>query len=158
MADKSTQSPMILDSIYEQVMIASVSFPRYLLKTDEMTQKLGMPFSYLLIIFLSASRKLTIGKIAERMNISKPNIAPIIRRLVEQGYMERMPMDKDKRKYYLKITAKGEEICNNIHQYAVDRLGTAFSTLSSAELNRFLKALLTVNRVMENVKSLTSGE
>lgn len=50
------------------------------------------------------------GQVAEALNLSKPAISALVKRLIKNGLIEKVQSKEDKRVYYLEVTEKGIEI------------------------------------------------
>ena len=48
----------------------------------------------------------TYSELSAFMHISQPNLTYRINNLIEKGYVESIPDEKDKRRHYLKVTSK----------------------------------------------------
>lgn len=67
-----------------------------------------VPQSHMRILFLLKKYKeKTMSEMATAMNISKPNLTPVIDRLIQDGYVERKEGQKDRRKLMISLTEKG---------------------------------------------------
>ena len=59
----------------------------------------------------------TLNEFASIANISSPNAAYKVNRLIRKGYLEKVQSKKDKREYYLRVTDKYLEYYNISYQY-----------------------------------------
>lgn len=64
---------------------------------------------YEMLLLIMENENLKIGDLSTTMNITRPNLTPIIDELVSEGSVERVEDTDDKRITRLKITKKGEE-------------------------------------------------
>jgi DNA-binding MarR family transcriptional regulator len=63
------------------------------------------------------------SKLAEKLNVSRPNITNLINSLSEKGLVEQIADKKDRRKKFLILTPEGAEIINKIepHRHQANR-------------------------------------
>lgn len=86
-----------------------------------------VPQSYIRVLFiLKKFRAMTMSELAKVMVISKPNLTPVIDRLIEDGYVERRPGPKDRRKLVISLTDQGraylEEVEAKMKEHTADKL------------------------------------
>jgi DNA-binding MarR family transcriptional regulator len=80
--------------------------------------------------------RITIGELAERLQIKHHSAVGLADRLVAENYVRRVPGRTDRRKVYLTVTAKGEAILQALsamHREQLRRIGP--------QLNRLLTSL-----------------
>lgn len=80
----------------------------------EISDKLGMSdlqlnqLHYLKII--DRTGDMTFGKFAEILKVTKPSVTEIVNKLIRLDVVEKTRCDRDKRKFYIKLTEKGRNI------------------------------------------------
>lgn len=92
-----------MEEIYSHLLI------RYYKKlftqsNKEITNLNAMEISMLEIIY--HLQQPTYSELSAFMHISQPNLTYRINNLIEKGYVESIPDEKDKRRHYLKVTSK----------------------------------------------------
>ena len=60
------------------------------------------------IFMLSNSAIMPTSEIGRRLGISKPNVTPLLDKLVEKGYVDRVPDARDRRIVNIVVTEKGK--------------------------------------------------
>lgn len=50
------------------------------------------------------------GEVAEKLNLTKPAISALVRRLEGIGFLQKQQSEEDRRIYYLELTEKGKKI------------------------------------------------
>jgi DNA-binding MarR family transcriptional regulator len=72
----------------------------------------------------------TVGELAERLQLRPHSAAELLDRLVELGLVSRRPSTVDRRRVHAQLTARGERILNRLssaHQEQLRRLGPKLS-------------------------------
>lgn len=75
---------------------------------------------------------ITIGELAERLQIKHHSAVGLADRLVAEKYVRRVPGQKDKRQVYLTVTARGEAILKSLsamHREQLRRIGPRINQL-----------------------------
>ncbi len=65
-------------------------------------------YYYLTVIFSLESP--TFGAVAEALHVTKPAVSSMIKKLTNLGLVEKVQDENDKRKFYVVLSAKGENI------------------------------------------------
>ncbi len=86
-----------------------------------------IPQSHMRVLFiLKWHEKQTMSQIAKFLGISKPNLTPIIDRLIEEGYVERSENKKDRRTLLISLKDKGigylESLNDKVKQHTREKL------------------------------------
>jgi len=108
-------------------------------KTDGYYQILGILLSF---------DSLPISEIGRQLYISKPNMTPLIDKLVTDGMVERTRSKKDRRIVNIKITDKGRDFLFKARKVVEENIQKNLSNLDENELN-------TLNKSLENIKKLS---
>ncbi|HEX9047107.1 MAG TPA: MarR family transcriptional regulator [Verrucomicrobiae bacterium] len=76
--------------------------------------------------------QVTIGELAERLQIAHHSAVGLADRLVAERYVRRMPGQKDRRRVYLALTRRGESVLQKLsaaHSEQLGQLGPQISQL-----------------------------
>lgn len=112
-----------------------------------------VPQSYIRVLFiLKRFKEKTMSEMARFMSVSKPNLTPVIDRLILDGYVERKPGQKDRRKLLISLTDEGlkylEQVESKIKDYTASKLeGLSIEDLE--ELNSSSKKITEILRKLE---------
>ena len=147
MPDKNTTSP-IQERSRDSELLTWYRFVRVLRKIiyqmDEPMSDLDVSRSQFdLLMQVAFEEGINQQTCAERMNVTKGNIAQHIDRLEEQGLIQRR---KQGRTNYLYLTEKGQEAVANIMPIHDRRVREIFSVLSPEELGQFQSILRKFDR------------
>lgn len=91
-----------------------------------------------------AMKKPTINEFATMANISSPNAAYKVSKLINKGYLRKVQSEDDKREYHLEVTDKYLSYYNISYQYLVtvmDRLEKRFSDEELQLITKVLKIM-----------------
>ena len=83
----------------------------------------------------------TATDLAQRLGLSKPSVTVIVRNLVENRYVQRVPSGEDKRLFYIELTDKGKDVLQRHDQFH-ENLAQYFSqSLTEAEVKKLIVLL-----------------
>ncbi|MFM2314829.1 MAG: hypothetical protein RLZZ04_4105 [Cyanobacteriota bacterium] len=86
--------------------------------------------------------KPTITEVAHKLAIAKASVSTGMNKLIEKGYVTKTQSDRDKRIFYLGLTARSEQLINLKHQ-ALRQYGNFISAALSQEEAAQFEAILT---------------
>lgn len=89
--------------------------------------------------------KLTMKEIAKRIGKDKSTVTPLVKKLLNLGYIERRKCEKDKRITYIILTDKGREIESKYKNISKEVYKTAYKGFSQEEKVIFLSLLKKMN-------------
>jgi MarR family transcriptional regulator, organic hydroperoxide resistance regulator len=91
------------------------------------------------------SGKLTMKRIAEITGKDKSTITPLVNKLLELGYINKVKDETDKRITYIILTSEGNHIKDKYKAISDDVYATAYKDFSQEEKEIFLKLLKKIN-------------
>lgn len=103
----------------------------------------------LLLLFISEHANLTHSEIAEKLNISPAAATKVIKRLENEGYLQRQSDERDERISRVVLKEKGRPIIEGIRDSFKRLDKKTFEGFSDEDLNQ-LRAYL--DRILENLK------
>ncbi len=97
-----------LDEISQDLYDLLLKLNKKLLNPDELKRNFPLPPSHVkVIIYLKHNGNCSISKIAKDLLISKPNMTPIIDKLVSENMVTRYTDSRDRRIIRVELTEKG---------------------------------------------------
>jgi DNA-binding MarR family transcriptional regulator len=96
---------------------------------------------------------LWVSEIGKRLNVSKPNMTPLIERLVQEGMVIRTSEPKDRRVIKIAITREGKNLMESGRKLLQEEMEKVFKDFKSEEMEELAKTLATLKTLM--VKALT---
>ena len=99
-------------------------------------------FSILMLV--AANPQVNQKQLGEALDISAPNMAVTLDRLVERGWVERIRSTKDRRAMHIHLTTKGLELVERAEKIAATMENPALRALSTAERALLIELLMKV--------------
>ncbi len=122
-------------------------------KPEEFMKGLPIPPSHGKVIFYLAHKgPSSVSNIAKDLCISKPNMTPIIDKLLETGYVNRYEDPNDRRVLRIEITVKAHEAFRMKRDVAMDLLKEKLSTLNDEDLKSLDGVMSEFSRILSNLK------
>jgi len=123
---------------------------RNLLKT---LMKVGkMPLAqYHILSLLAENTSMRMGEISQIMAISRPNLTPLVDKLVALDYVQRISDEHDRRVTYICITSSGVAALENEHKIVSESISTFTDKLSDDDRLRLAEALDTFSDIVSRI-------
>jgi DNA-binding MarR family transcriptional regulator len=94
------------------------------------------------------------SELAEAFNVSRPNITNLINSLIEKGLVKQLEDAKDRRKKFLTLTEKGEEVLEAIQPIRKKANNRLLEHLNNEEKSHFYNKLMDCLNVLNSDFSL----
>ncbi len=139
--EKMVDNILIYNQLFYRRIKTSIS--------EEARLKYGRTDGYYQILGILVSLgPMPISEIGKQLHISKPNMTPLIDKLVEDGWVKRSRSDKDRRVINVEITEEGKKFLFEARKVVEENIKENLSDLNEEELQ-------TLNESLENIKKLT---
>jgi len=102
-------------------------------------------FSILMLV--AANPEVNQKRIGQALDISAPNMAVILDRLVERGWVRRVRSEQDRRAQHIHLTPAGRELVQRAERISQTMEDAALQVLSAAERALLIELLFKVARV-----------
>ena len=146
---RSAERDAALEHLYDMLFQAWPLMRRRLLPSSAQQADFGMPLSHVqVLVMLDHRGSLSITEISQSFGIAKPNITPLVDRLIEDGLVMRERNSADRRVVNVVICEKGRERLADIYRRLCDNLFDWTRTLSREDLASFNDALETIVRLL----------
>jgi len=99
-------------------------------------------FSILMLV--AANPEVNQKRIGQALDISAPNMAVTLDRLVERGWVQRVRSDRDRRAQHIHLTPKGRDLVQRAEKISLTMEDAALRVLSAAERALLIELLLKV--------------
>lgn len=109
------------------------------------------------LMALSDSGHLSVGQLAERLNIGMPSASSIVDRLVEEGLADRHQDPDDRRRIVVRPTEKGSASIDRMRQGPREVLEALIKRLTPGELDQVLVGLQALARAAEGMQADAEG-
>lgn len=141
-------SKEMINQIAENMLSLFPMISKNILKKDEFSEKYGLPprFIYVLHI-IDVFGPFSMSELAKRVNISAPNLTPIVDKLITEGYVEKLKDESDRRVSLVQINKKGKELLNLHTRWVNQNLESNLSRLSNEEIEELWYLLKRLKRL-----------
>ena len=110
MDHRNAERDATLEHLYDMLFQAWPLMRRKLLPSSAQQAEFGMPLSHVqVLVMLDHRGSLSITEISQSFGIAKPNITPLVDRLIEEGLVMRERNSADRRVVNVVLLPKGEE-------------------------------------------------
>jgi DNA-binding MarR family transcriptional regulator len=87
------------------------------------------------LCYISRHGRINLSGLAAGIHVTPANVTGIIDRLVEQGLVDRIPDNADRRVLWLSVTEKGESMLSNLREGKSGKMRELLEKLSDNELS-----------------------
>lgn len=144
----TTNLPKISDDLFRLV----VKLNSTIFKQEEFLKAMPLPPSQVKVIFyLVHNGSATMSDIAHHLCISKPNLTPIIDKLIQEGLVQRLDNPKDRRTILIEITDAAHQLFEEHKKFIKSRLATRIEHLSDEDLSQLEQSIQLVLPLLEKI-------
>lgn len=138
----------IADSIFQVMPLIK----KRLVKLNAIQSEHGLPLSHVQVLaMLESAGSMSVSDISKYFGIAKPNITPLVDRLVEAGLVDRLRSDTDRRVVNIIILDAGRKRLHEIQEALNKHVESWQHTLSAEEFVRLESALNDVIEILDKV-------
>ena len=139
-----------LNNISDNLYILLLSLNRQVFNPSELTKKFNAPHSHIKVLFyLIHHGPTSISKMAKDLYISKPNMTPVLDKLVEDGLVNRYYDPNDRRVIRVETTSKACNFLKSGEEHIKSLLKERLLNLDEEDLSNLsnsLETLITIIR------------
>ena len=118
-----------------------------------MLKGLSVPPSHMKVIFyLTTNGPSPVSKIANDLEISKPNMTPIIDNLISEGYAVRYDDPNDRRIINIKATEKAFNTLKQKKQETIELVSEKLSALSDEDIESLMATIPPLIKILGKIK------
>ena len=140
-----------LEKIARQVLTAAPVFKKKLFRPDIEQTDNPIPLSYVQVLAaLDEADRLSVSEISARFDIVKPNITPLIDRMINAGYVTRERNAADRRVVHVVILDKGREKVRDTVEALRVCMDAWAKELDAGKLETLSDALETIRQLLGN--------
>ncbi len=128
--------------------IATISQLMGELETQAFQQQGFSDLSMRQLLYLETIAQLeqpTFSDLADQLEVSRPSVSAVIRKLKQNGYVRKIQSPEDGRVYHILLTPKGQALSamhDNIHRILAERLMSNLSKDETEQLAALLRKIL----------------
>lgn len=124
-------------------------FYRNFMLPGEFSSQRHMPPSHTQVLLLLHEKDtLTVSEIGKRLAISRPNMTPLLNKLIQEELIERHYSEKDRRVILISLTEEGKSLVGQYQQFILNKLQEHFQTLSEDEREQLIHSLQTIQHLI----------
>ena len=124
-----------------------------LLRMDVVQAEHNVPMSHVQVLtMLGENGVMTVSEIIQRLGIAKPNITPLVDRLIADGYVERRRDETDRRVVKVVLLPEGEEQLASIQETIVRHAMRWVGTIPDKDFYELERSLNSIVRILEQVE------
>lgn len=139
---------MVKDNILSEKDLIK-KFPCPPKEIEAYIDKYPLPTSHMKVIqYLIHNNSCPISQIAKSLNISKPNMTPIIDKLISYDLVKRYNDPKDRRIIRVELTEKAINIFNDIKNVLINQLCKKLSSLPDEDLEILNSSLKNISAIV----------
>lgn len=140
-----------MEKIARQVLTAAPVFKKKLFRPDIEQKDNPIPLSYVQVLAaLEEAGRLSVSEISARFDIAKPNITPLIDRMINAGYVTRERNAADRRVVHVVILDKGREKVRDTVEALRVCMESWAKELDAGKLETLSDALETIRLLLGN--------
>ena len=151
MSKKWTDDAVLVGNMAQRLVETLPLFPKRFVRVDELVRQQKMPFSHLQILIMLEEGDLSIGQISARLGIAKPNITPLVDSLRDQGFVERVRDEQDRRIVNVRMLPAGHEKLDEIQRSIVEQVVIWPGEFSRSEMKELNNALASIIRIVQGI-------
>ena len=149
---KKTVDTALVDMVAQNLFNALPIFRKRLVHMDVIQREYHIPLSHVQVLaMLNDNGSMSVSEISRRLGIAKPNITPLVDRLIENGLAERNRDDNDRRIVNISICDQGREKLAAIRQTMLEQVSGWAAKFTQAELKELNSSLASVTRILGGV-------
>ena len=138
-----------LNKMVDDLYLLRLLLRKKLFKHKMLLKQGQMPRSYYHVLgVLIKNGDLPMSEIGRRVHISKSNMTSLIDKLVEDGLVERLPDEKDRRVINIAITDKGKGLLWNWKKRSNEEIKKSISTLSEEDMEKFYESIENIRYIL----------
>ena len=151
--EKYTQvSADCVERIAQGVFQAQPLLKKRLVKLSAIQSDQGIPLSHVQVLaMLEEVGSMSVSEISKRFGIAKPNITPLVDRLVNAGLVDRVRSETDRRVVNIVILEEGRNRLQQIQNALNDHVAGWQSTLTTEEFERLDRALIDIIEILGKI-------
>lgn len=141
-----------VERIAQGIFQAQPLLKKRLVKLSAIQSDQGIPLSHVQVLaMLEEVGSMSVSEISKRFGIAKPNITPLVDRLVNAGLVDRVRSETDRRVVNIVILEEGRERLRQIQSALNDHVASWQHALSAEEFERLDRALADVIEILGKI-------
>lgn len=153
MSRKKAVDPAVIESIAGNIFSVLPLLRKRLLHMDTIQGEHGIPLSHVQVLsMLDETGSMSVSEISHQLGIAKPNITPLVDRLIESNYVDRVRDLHDRRVVNIIILDDGRQKLAQIRAGIGEHVQEWGQTLSTADFRELGDALQSLTRILTQIQ------
>ncbi|HIQ63815.1 MAG TPA: MarR family transcriptional regulator [Candidatus Avichristensenella intestinipullorum] len=153
MSRRKSLDPAVIESIAQNIFNVMPLLRKRLLHMDVIQSEHGIPLSHVQVLsMLNETGSMSVSEISHRLGIAKPNITPLVDRLIEEKLVDRIRDTQDRRVVNVVILEAGREKLAAIRATIGEQVQEWAQNISAADFRELADALSSLTRILSNVQ------
>lgn len=125
---------------------------KHIFNANGMAKECLVPPSHIqVIVYLSKKESSSVSEIASVLGISRPNMTPLIDKLIAENFVERNIDPSDRRVIRVKLTDTAREFLADHKKNLALKLAQRLSSLSNEDLILFKESLFNISNIVSKL-------
>ncbi len=125
-----------------------------LLRLDVVQAEHGIPLSHAQVLaMLSENKSMSVSEISRKLGIAKPNITPLVDRLIASDLVDRVRDTGDRRVVNVVIQPAGIQKLAEIQKSIGNQVREWANNMSEEDFNELATALNSITRILSSLKA-----
>ena len=155
MPKKRTVDAGLTDMIAQNLFEALPIFRKRILHMDVIQREYHIPLSHIQVLaMLNDNGSMSVSEISRRLGIAKPNITPLVDRLIQSNLVARQRDEKDRRVVNIEICPEGKEKLAAIRNTMLGQVSLWAENFSAGELKELNASLASITRILGSGRKL----
>ncbi len=141
-----------VERIAQGIFQAQPLMKKRLAKLSAIQSEQGIPLSHVQVLaMLEEVGSMSVSEISKRFGIAKPNITPLVDRLVNAGLVDRVRSESDRRVVNIVILEEGRNRLRQIQNALNEHVAGWQNTLTAEEFSRLDRALIDIVEILGKI-------
>ncbi len=112
------------------------------------------PNNFQVLMLLREVRLSTVSDLSKQLNVSRPNMTPLLDKLVEHGLADRQSCDSDRRVVNVAITQEGDAFCEQVFNTFSGKIQERLVLLSEEDLLHLSETLNELKQIFLKIDNV----
>jgi DNA-binding MarR family transcriptional regulator len=127
-------------------------FRKKFMKPESCGEYTDLSHTHFHIMFtLSEFGMLPVSEIGKKLMISRPNMTPLLDKLILEGLVQRFPDEKDRRIINIDLTRSGQELVEKLQKTMVNNFRQMLSSLSDEDLQQLAASFENIKQILSKI-------
>lgn len=152
MPKKRAIDTTLTESVAQNLFNALPIFRKRLLHMDVIQREYSIPLSHIQVLaLLNDHGSMSVSEISRRLGIAKPNITPLVDRLMEAQLVDRQRDAQDRRVVNIVIRPEGVDKLTAIRSTMLELVTHWAESLNAADLKELNESLMSITRILGSI-------